>query len=154
MARKKGRNTRSVNLSLNKDIIDLVGPYIDNLSQFVNTCLKNFYKKNKDIIDSDELKNSKLLVDSNLDSDDLPNITYIMNNLPVQLSLFPIVENRVLSKKKKIITYPCSGDLLFLSNNSLKLNDKIYYFEIIYNYKSNNLNSQVIDVFSDNDRWW
>ena len=78
MARKKGRNTRSVNLSLNKDIFDLVGPYIDNLSQFVNTCLKNFYKKNKDIIDSDDLKNSKLLVDLNLDSDDLPNITYIM----------------------------------------------------------------------------
>lgn len=152
------KNKKYLNLSIDSNLLEMVRPYINNISAFVETCLKNFYQKNKDIINEGDIKTSKYLVDLSIKTEELPNITYIMQHLPIQLELFPIIENRVINNKnKRFLTLPGVQEPIFLSNNSLKLNDKIYYFEINSNYTSQNNKSKAINdnyVYDESDKWW
>ena len=57
-----------------------------------------------------------------------------MQHLPIQLSLLPIVNDKVIGvENKKVINVPSIDNPIFLSNNSLQLKDKKYYFEIMNN---------------------
>lgn len=130
----KLKNKKNTVLTLDIELLEKVRPYINNLSAFVESCLRNFYKKNKALIDDADYKTSRLLVDQSMNIDEAPNITYIMNHLPIQLALLPIVNDKVIGLEyKRVINVPSVDNPKFLSNNSLELKDKKYYFEIINN---------------------
>ena len=149
---------KQVVLTIDKDLHDYVRPYINNLSAFVESCLRNFYKKNQRLINDADIKTSRLLVEENISIDNAPNITYIMQHLPVQLALLPIVNDKVIGvENKKVINVPSIDNPIFLSNNSLQLKDKKYYFEIINNHIMNNNKNQVYKnnyKFDESDKWW
>ena len=131
---KRAKNKKDLKLTIDIELLDKVRPYINNLSAFMESCLRNFYRKNQRLIDDADIKTSRLLVDQNLSIDNSPNITYIMNHLPIQLQLLPIVNDKVIGvENKKVINVPCVDNPIFLSNNSLQLKDKKYYFEIMNN---------------------
>lgn len=152
--KKEGRTKKYLNLSIDIDLMDQVRPYIKNMSAFLETCLKNFYNKNRDVILKDDLKTAKLNI-KDLESKDLPNITYIMGNQPVQLRLFEIIDNRVITgKKEKIFTYPSSKDFSFTSNNTIKINKRNYYFEIVGKKVEELEKTHITTPFNEEDKWW
>lgn len=133
MARKKAYiRKQHVNLNIEAFLMEEVAPYIDNLSAFVNQCLWNYYNNHIRDIQADSTRTAKMLLENNYKADnssDLPNITYIMNNSPIKLIIFELINNRVVGKKKKVITYP-RDNLFLVSNNILQLEGKNYYYEM------------------------
>lgn len=128
------KNKKGLKLTIDTELLEKVRPYINNLSAFMESCLRNFYRKNQRLIEDADIKTSRLLVEENISIDNAPNITYIMQHLPVQLALLPIVNDKVIGvENKKVINVPSIDNPIFLSNNSLQLKDKKYYFEIINN---------------------
>lgn len=131
---KRAKSKRDLKLTIDIELLEKVRPYINNLSAFVESCLRNYYKKNKALIDDADYKTSRLLLDQSMSIDESPNITYIMQHLPIQLALLPIVNDKVIGLEyKRVINVPSVDNPKFLSNNSLELKDKKYYFEIINN---------------------
>lgn len=133
MARKKiNIRKQHVNLNIESFLMEEVAPYIDNLSAFVNQCLWNYYNSHIRDIQADSTRTAKMILENNYKNDNLnnsPNITYIMNNSPIKLVIFELINNRVLGKKKKVITYP-RDNLFLISNNILQLEGKNYYYEM------------------------
>ena len=152
---KKGITKKRINFSCDIELFDAVSPYINNMSAFIETCLKNFYNKNRDVILNDDLKTAKLHL-KDIESKDLPNITYIMNNQPVQLRLFEIVNDRVITgKKEKVFTFPSSKDFSFTSNNTIQLNKRNYYFEIVgKRVEELEKTHSITTPYTEEDKWW
>ena len=147
---KRTRNKRDLKLTIDIELLEKVRPYINNLSAYFESCLRNFYKKNKYLIDDADFKTSRLLVDQSISIDESPNITYIMQHLPIQLALLPIVNDKVIGLEyKKVINVPSIDNPVFLSNNSLQLKDKKYYFEIINNSNMAYIRNQGINENDD-----
>lgn len=132
------RTKKRINISIDVDLFEKVRPYINNLSFFIETCLKNYIRQHQSIIDQDNYYTASYVLNHNKKDfilDESPNITYIMNNvakeIPVQLKLFEIIGDKVISTKEKTLVYPTNDESFsFLSNKTLKLKNKIYYFEI------------------------
>lgn len=135
---------KRVNFTIDEELYSIVQPYIKNMSSYIEKCLENFYLKNKEVIEQNDLKTAKYLLscqDTSNDLENQPNITFITRNQPLQLRLFEIIDNRVIvgdRRKEKVITYPCSDDLSFRSNNSCTYRNKLYYFEIIHEFYDEN----------------
>lgn len=132
-------NTKKrVNITIDADLFEKVRPYINNLSFFFETCLKNYIRQHQSIIDQDNYFTASYVLNHNKKDfilDESPNITYIMDNvakdIPVQLKLFEIIGDKVISTKEKTLVYPTIDESFsFLSNKTLKLKNKVYYFEI------------------------
>lgn len=124
--------TKRVNISIDIDLFNEVRPYINNLSGFINKCLANYAKKLNLNISKSQNYTSRLLLEEEFIENDymnMPNITYIMNNAPVQMSLFDIVDNVVLFKDEHIITYP-TNKINLINNCTLFYNNKKYFYKI------------------------
>lgn len=132
------RTKKRINVSLDAELFEKVRPYISNLSFFIETCLRNYIRQHQNIIDQDNYFTASYVLNHNKKDfilDESPNITYIMDNvakdIPVQLKLFEIIGDKVISTKEKTLVYPTIDESFsFLSNKTLKLKNKIYYFEI------------------------
>lgn len=132
------KTKKRINVSLDAELFEKVRPYINNLSYFIETCLRNYMRQHQSIIDQDNYFTASYVLNHNKKDfilDESPNITYIMDNvakdIPVQLKLFEIIGDKVISTKEKTLVYPTIDESFsFLSNKTLKLRNKIYYFEI------------------------
>lgn len=122
------RTKKYLNLSIDAELLERVRPYIKNLSSFMEQCLINYVSKNKEIMQSDDIRTANYLLNP-VNESDLSNIKF-NEQTPQQLKLFEIVDNRVISQRKeKVLTYPTSEDFYFSSNNTCVYKKKKYYFE-------------------------
>lgn len=150
---KREKTKRDLKVTIDIDLLDTVRPYINNLSSFFESCLKNFYQKNRNTILKDDFKTAKLNI-KDLESKDLPNITYITNNSnPVQLKLFDLVDGRVITgKNEKLFTFPTSKEFSFTSNNTILIGKKEYYFEILDRGNESPITKDKEDL--EEEKWW
>lgn len=143
----KLKNKKQVNLTIDTETLEIAKCYINNLSNFFETCLKNFINKNSAVIEIDNALTARMKM-KELENSDIPNITYIMENMGCKLDGFEIIDNRVYSKKRKSLNLP-NERLSFLKGNKAKIGEKLYFYE---NNTPPELKNQY--VYNESDKWW
>lgn len=145
---------KKLTLYIEEELLNDTRPYIDNISAYLNACLRQFYNKNKKLIMEDKERTAQLIIDRrNQQNDGDKNITsYYTNQQKTQFMLFPILNNKyVCARKQKVIVYPCD-DFLFLSNSECIYKKEHYYFiELNNNQNIKQIKNEELD---ESVKWW